>query len=139
MKGVTFLELLIVIAIIAILGAATSPFIAGFFIQSNVDTTADKVISTIRKAQSYSIDAKNGATWEVCVSGSNIRLFTGTCGSPTFNEDFAFPSSVSVSGLSTITLNKRGEPSSNLTITISAATTGTRTISINSAGRISIN
>ncbi|HJX59605.1 hypothetical protein A2V61_02620 [Candidatus Woesebacteria bacterium RBG_19FT_COMBO_47_8] len=138
-NGVTFIELLMVVALISILAATTSPFLARFFIQTNLDATVDKVVSTLKKAQSYSMDGKNNVAWGACLDGTNIRLFRGTCGSPSFSEDFSYPSSVGISGFSNVTFSTdRGEPSSTLTITISAST-GTKNLILNSAGELDIN
>ena len=140
-RGLTLIELLVTIAIIGILGAMASPFVGSFILRTNYETTADKVVSVIRKAQGYAMDGKNNTVWGVCISGSNIRLFSGTCASPTFSEDFSIQSTVSVTGLTTTTFSLRGEPSpSNGLVSVTVTTTiGTRTVSVNSAGGISEN
>lgn len=137
-QGVTLIELLLVLSIIAVLGTATTPFLSRFVTANNLDTTRDNVIGTIRKAQQYAMDGKNDATWGACVTGTNIRLFQGTCTTPTFSEDFSIPTSVTVSGFAETTFSKRGEPSGAVTITISSAT-GSHTVSINAAGGITVN
>lgn len=138
-SGVTLIELLVVIAFISIIAASSAPFLGRFVIQNYQDSTVDRVVSTLKKAQSYSMDGKNNATWGACVTGSNLRLFTGTCGAPSFNEDFSFPSSVSITGFSTITFSKtRGEPSATLSIVV-ATSVGSKTITLNSAGEVDIN
>jgi type II secretory pathway pseudopilin PulG len=139
LRGITIIEMLLVVAFVAIIGASASPFISRFVSQNNLETVSDKVVSSLRKAQSYSFEGKNAAVWGVCVSGSNIRLFTGTCGAPTFSEDFSFPASVSITGLSTITFsNLRGEPSSALSVTISNIA-GSQTVTLNLGGGVDIN
>jgi len=141
MKGLTLIELLITIAIIGILGAIASPFVGSFIMRTNYETTADKVVSVIRKAQGYAMDGKNNAVWGVCMSGSNIRLFRGTCASPLFSEDFIVPSTVIVSGLTETTFSLRGEPTpinGLVGITVTTAV-GTRTITVNAGGGISQN
>lgn len=139
MRGITFIETLIIISVISILGVASAPFLSRFYLQTNVDTTKQMLVSSIRKAQSYSMDGKSGSAWGICLNGSNIRIFTGSCGSPTLSEDYAVPSSVTVTGLSTITFSTgRGEPSS----TISAQVTSqiaTYTVQVNTGGAITIN
>ena len=138
-KGVTLIELLVVIAFIGIIAASSSPFLGRFVTQNYLDSSVDRVVSTLRKAQSYSMDGKGGEAWGACVSGANISLFTGTCEAPTFSEDFSFPSSVSISGFSTVTFSKtRGEPSATLSVSVSSSV-GTKTIILNSAGAIDIN
>lgn len=136
--GVSLIELILVIALIAILGASTTPFLSRFVLQNNIETSTDQIIGSIRKAQEYAMDQKNNASWGVCSSGTNIRLFSGSCSSPSFSEDFDVPQSISITGLSEITFNNRGEPSSTLIINVSS-NIKTVNISLNAAGAININ
>lgn len=56
--GLTLIEIIMVIAIIVILGAATTPFLSSFVLRNNTETSQDKVISSIRKAQNYAMNEK---------------------------------------------------------------------------------
>lgn len=136
-QGFTLIELLLIIAIVAILGAAATPFLSRFVLQTNFDSVERKVISTIRKAQAYALDGKNGAVWGVCTSGNNLRLYAGSCSSPTISENFSIPSTVSISGFSDTTFTTRGEPSNPLSITISTSLDSS-SIQVNSTGGLSI-
>lgn len=138
-KGVSYIELLVVIGLIAIIGASVSPFLSNFILRNNLETTTDNLVGTIRKAQAYSMDGKNDAAWGVCLAGGNIRLFTGTCGSPTISEDYTVSSSVTITGLTTTTFSRlRGEPSSSLSVAISTDI-GSTIITLNAAGGMEIN
>ncbi len=137
-SGVTLIELLLVISIIAILGAATSPFLANFVLQTNFDTTIDKVVSSIRKSQGNAMNKKNNAIWGICKNGTNIRLYSGSCASPTIKEDFTIPSSVTVTNLNDTTFNLRGEPSSAMFVTINT-NQETATVTVNVGGGINTN
>jgi len=145
-RGFTLIELLSVIGIIAVVGASASPFISRFILQNNLETTTDKVIGSIRKAQNYAMDGKNNWSWGVCITGSNLRLFGGvsspTCTTNDFTEDFIISGSVSVSGLNETVFSKlRGEPNpSNGLSSVSIQTSiGSNTISVNSAGGVDVN
>lgn len=137
-KGITLIELLLVVAIIALLGATTTPFLSRFVLQTQFDASLDKVVSSIRKAQQYSMSEKISTGWGVCLIGNTVRMFLGSCNSPTIAEDFVIPQTVSIQGLSTTTFNTRGEPSNALSITISTAI-DSKTISVNSAGGMTNN
>ena len=139
MRGYTVVELLLVIAIVLVLGAAAAPFLSRFYLQVNLDTTEQMLVSSIRKAQDYSMDGKTGSVWGICLNGSAIRIYTGTCASPIIHEDYSVPSTVTVSGLSTITFSTgRGEPSATISAVVSSQI-GSHTVQINTAGGLTIN
>jgi len=97
------------------------------------------LISSIRKAQSYSISKKDGLTWGVCLTGKTIRMFGGSCVSPTTKDDYNLPNNVSITGLSTVTFSLfRGEPNSSQNINISG-NNKTYNLIINSAGGMNVN
>ncbi len=140
-KGFSFIELLLVVAIISIIAAASAPFLSRFLAVNDLEVSTDKVVSTIRKAQSYAMSGKDGAVWGFCKSGNSIRLYKTSCASPDYSEDFDISrvninefSDTSFSGVSGL----RGEPSGSVLITISNST-GTNTVSINYAGGVSFN
>jgi prepilin-type N-terminal cleavage/methylation domain-containing protein len=137
-KGLTLVELLLVISIVAIIGASTSPFLSNFVLQTNFDTTLDKVTSSVRKAQSNAMNKKNDSVWGVCLIGTNIRLYSGSCSSPQVKEDFDIPNSVDVSSLTDTIFNLRGEPSVVLNITV-ATSQESAVVNVNSAGGVNVN
>ena len=139
MKGVTFIELLMIVAIVMIIAAGASPFYVNLISKNNLNSTANGFESTLRKAQTYAVSGKDNTTWGVCVTGGNIRLFGGTCGSPSRKEEIGIPSGVSVTGFSTVTFtNLRGEPSSAFTFSVSNQA-GSKSIIINASGNVSTN
>lgn len=131
--GFTLIELLLVIALVSILAVATTPFLSKFVLQTHQNTTYENALSTIRKAQTYAMSGKDNATWGACFVSNNIRLYSGSCSSPTFQESFAVPRSITLTGLSDTTFNKRGEPSGALSISVSS-TIDSQTIVLNTAG-----
>src|SRR3989344_3406300 len=123
-KGVSYIELLIVVGLIGIIGASVSPFLSNFILRNNLETTVDNLVGTIRKSQGNAMDGKNsdsGEDWGVCLyNGDTIRLFLGSCDTPTISEDFSVPGSVDIAGLNTVTFSRLGgEPTQPLTITVS--------------------
>lgn len=137
-SGFTLVELILVVAIIAIVAASGAPFLARFMVVNNLENAVDRTVGSLRKAQAYAMDNKNDAVWGVCVNSGRIRLFRGTCTTPTHSEDFNLEG-VSISGFTEVTFtNERGEPSSAVTITLTNQL-GTRTITMNSTGGMNIN
>ena len=138
-RGFTLVEIMIVIGLILIVISATLPLGGNWYRLNNFDSVYNLTLSSLRKAQAYAIDKKNNTVWGVCLTGSTIRLFAGTCASPTIKNDYSLPSDITVSGLSTVTFsNLRGEPSAPQTITIDSGDK-TKTITINLLGGIDIN
>jgi Tfp pilus assembly protein FimT len=88
MKAFSLIELIIVIAIIMIIGAVSTTFGAGTLMQNNLETDKLMLVSSLRKAQNYAMVKKNGLSWGVCLSGGGIRVFGGTCASPTIKDDY---------------------------------------------------
>lgn len=137
-SGITLIEILLVMAIIAILAASISPFLSSFIMRNNQDVTLNRVLGAFRKAQFYSISKKNDSTWGVCLDSGKLRLYRGSCISPTYAEDYTIPSVISVSGLNDTTFSfGRGEPSTTSTIIISS-TLDSDTVIINQAGGIQL-
>lgn len=140
-NGFSLIELILVVAIISIIAASTAPFISRFLTENNLEVATDKVISTVRKSQAYAMANKDNQTWGFCMRGNSIRLYSGSCTTPTHNEDFAL-TRVTVNGLTDVnftgTAGARGEPSNSVVITISNDA-GVRTVSMNAAGGITIN
>lgn len=137
--GFSFIELILVIAIISIVAASSVPFLSNTINRSSVQTTRERLLSSLTKAQVYSKQGKLDAVWGVCLSGGAIRLYRGSCNSPAYTEDFQLPSSVTVSGLTDITFDQlRGEPASAASITVSSGIKS-YIVSVNQAGLISSN
>lgn len=140
-KGFSLVELILVIAILGIIASASAPFYARFVGQNNLEVATNKIVSTIRKTQSYAMEGKDNAVWGFCMSSGKIRLFKGSCASPTFTEEFDLDG-VGVTGISetlfTGPAGKRGEPSTTLNINITNDI-GTKTVTLNALGGMDIN
>lgn len=137
-KGLTVIEILIVIAIVAIIGASVAPFLSRFILANSLETTKNELVGTLRKAQENSLNEKAGSVWGVCFVSNNIRLYSGTCAVPSYSEDFTKPSVISLSGLQDTTFsNLTGEPSNQLSISLSTQIDSTL-IEMNEIGGLDI-
>ncbi len=138
-KGFTLIEVILVVGLVLLVSSAAFPIGANWYGLNNFDSTFNIVLSSLRKAQAFAIDDKSNTTWGVCLTGSTIRLFSGSCSTPTVANDYLLPTNIGVSGLSTVTFsNLRGELTSAQTITLSGSGKS-KTISINLLGGIDIN
>lgn len=135
-QGLSLIELLLVISLVMILGTASAPLLSQFLLYNNFDLTAQKVVGSLRKAQNYSITHRLGQNWGVCVYGNAVRIYAGSCGSPSFHQDTPLEPNITVSGVSNIVFNRRGEPSAPVTVTVTSSIESV-SYTLNSAGRIS--
>lgn len=109
-----------------------------WFLQNNVEAAKNMTISSLQKAQSYAISKKNNLSWGVCLTGTTIRMFGGSCASPTIKDDYQLPVSVGITGLSTVTFsNFRGEPNATLNIVITDGAVS-KTIIVNGGGGMNV-
>jgi len=135
--GVTLIDILLVISIIAIIGGVTAPVLSRLILHINLNSFENKVVSTIRKAQEYSMDGKGTGIWGMCISGNNVILYDGLCSNPLTSDSFSIPTAVTVSGLDDTNFNLRGEPSNILNISIST-NLDSRNIQDNAAGGLNV-
>lgn len=138
LPAVTYAEMIIIVALIAILSASSYPFLTSYIGSNNLTLSKDKIISTIRKAQNYSMSQKNGETWGACITENIVRLYTGTCLSPDFKEDFTISNSIEISGTLDTTFSSRGEAVSEAVVTLKAKQTE-KHIELNKIGGINVN
>lgn len=136
-KGLTIIELLLVVAIMLIIAVVSTPFYSRFFISNDVINVNNQLVGSLKKAQIYAIAGKQNGNWGVNYSNNYITVFQGTSyllRNQALDEKFSVNSGITINNLSTIIFTKNtGIPDLTPTITISAGNT-TKTISINSQG-----
>ncbi len=141
-NGFTIIELILVISIIGVLMAATTPFMSSFMLRNNWHVATDRVASEVYKAQNYAMSGKTisgSNVWGVCVTGSIFRMFNGSCAAPNFFEDFSFPRGVTISGITSVTFDSlRGLPSSVSTIVVSSGV-GSSSVTLSGSGMVDVN
>jgi Tfp pilus assembly protein FimT len=138
-KAFSVMELLVVLTIFMVVVVEVSSFSSRWYLQNSLDSTKNMLVSSIQKAQNYAISKKGNLTWGVCLTGGTLRMFGGSCASPTIKDDYTVPSNVTMSGLSTVTFSTfRGEPSSAQSITLSG-NNKTYTVTVNLAGGLDVN
>lgn len=120
--GVTLIELLLVMAIVATTGVTVSAGTVQILSQSYFTNTIERLVHTLRTAQSYSTSGRGDSSWGVHLEGDILTLFKGTdfaTRDASFDAETPIPSSVSISGWQDISFDKlRGLPSSTPNILI---------------------
>jgi len=138
-RGLTIIELLLVILIVSIIGLLSASFYSRFLTQNAVDNTVSQMVSSFRKAQVYSMMGKQNGVWGVRYTTSPKKITLYLVGSSAFDESFDVNSTVAINDFTDITFAKiTGLPSSTASITISGGN-NTKTMTINSQGVVSRN
>jgi len=141
--ALTLIELLIVIAIIAIIGATTSPVYSNFLARNHYRSKISEVASSLSTARTNAIAGRGDSDWGVSLSSSQITLFKGSSFAARdsgFDQTYTVPSVVTFSGLSEIVFTRpHGYPTTTGSITISSNTSDSTSFTINQFGSFSVN
>lgn len=145
-KGFTLVELILVIAIIAILAGATVPVLGNFTQRTQIDSTAREVVSALRFAQQKSMANENDSEFGVYFDDANNEfiVFRGSSyGSfPAEDRVFTYPDSITISqGFASSEVNFEkltGETADIGSITISNNVDGLFTVTTSSLGKIEL-
>lgn len=144
--GFTFVEVLITVAVITILGSIA---LVSFNASRNVrdlSTTEQNVLSVLRLAQSKTLAGENDSAWGVHLESNQITLFQGsTYASSPLKQTYALPDSVEVTG---VLLNGGGsdvifkrvtgetDQTGTFTLNVIANPSHSRSITVNGSGNV---
>jgi prepilin-type N-terminal cleavage/methylation domain-containing protein len=142
MKGFTIIELIISMAVFAIVAVVAFPSYYAF--QTNADFNAGfyTVVDTARRAQELSRAVDGGSGWGIVIlSNHEVVLFRGSSyalRSSSSTQIFTIPLDVTSSGMSEMDFSDFfGYPIATGTITISVPGGTSRVMTINTKGTIS--
>lgn len=142
-KGITFIELILVMVIVGILSAIVIPRLDVTFTtsRSSVEGAAYMIASDIRYAQEFAI-ANRVLKTITFTAGSSVYTFSSNPPSPSDNLDPSgqLPSGVTITNNFTITFNSLGEPTvgGGGSVTVSDGVR-TKTISVvNYTGKVNV-
>lgn len=139
-QGFTFIELILVVAIVIIIGTFSSVFFGRFLIQNAVANTQDQLVGELRKAQLYAMAGRQNGNWGVQFSSNIITLYQGASfatRNSAFDEKFNVNSNILITGFSEVNFARMtGLPSTTGTYTITGTTSSDQVI-INSQGVVS--
>lgn len=139
--GFTLVEVLLSIAVIAVLAGISAPVFMRLATKNDLDTAVVTLAQLWRRGQELSMANDGDILWGVKVQSGSITLFKGTsfvARDTTYDEIFSLPSTISVSGaVAEVTFSKlTGTPSATGTISLTSFG-DTTTLSINSKGTVS--
>lgn len=136
-KGFTLLELLLSLAIIALVAGLALPASRAFQTRNDLDIATATVAQTLRRAQALAQGMDGDISWGVRVASGSITLFRGA-GDPNFDEVFDVPATITPSGFTEVVFTKfTGDPTATGTITLTSSDSEVVNVTINAKGTIS--
>jgi len=147
-KGITLVEVLVSITIIAILSSIIVVSLSSYRASKLVETTANEIAFKLEEAKTNSIAGKGGSSFGIHFASTSYTYFRGSTYnssdtdniSPTFPEDFSITTNLTGSAVNIIFSRLTGTPNVTGTITISKTndSSKTKTITIGNLGDISV-
>ena len=139
-SGFTLLEVLLSVAVIALIAGLGAPIYQSFQVRNDLDVATNTISQSLRRAQVLSQAVDGDTTWGISVQSGAIILFQGASyasRNTNFDEVFDLPGSITPSGVSEIIYEKfTGEPQNTGTVTLTSNTNEARNITINEKGNI---
>lgn len=137
----TLIEILMSIAIIAIISAIGIPVYQSFQTRNDLDVATVTVVQSLRRAQILAQASDGDSSWGVYATSGSIIIFKGTSysgRSTSSDEVFVVPASINPATSSEYIYNKfSGLPTATGTINLISITNESRNITINSKGTVS--
>ena len=105
-KGISLIEILIVVSIVSIISAIVVPSLSRFHDQQALRNTTEDVISLLNEARNNTISSKNSTTYGIHFQADKVILFTGSSFtiSPS-NKQINFDSVIIIPSVGGINLN----------------------------------
>lgn len=149
-QGITALELLMAIAIVAILAAVIITPFAAFRNSKVLDTGAENALSLLSKARGSTLSSKSAYQYGVHFESSKLVLFRGTAysSSDVNNEIVLLDGAIEISSItltgggSDVLFDRLTGKTSNdgtVIIRVKSDTSKTKTVTINTTGVSSVN
>jgi len=137
-KGITFIELLIVIAVIGILIAITLPQFSKIRENQVLKSGVQDVLSSIDKARSQTLSSLNSSKYGIHFESSNVIIFKGDTFNPSATDNETI-NIITPANISNVTLNLISDTSGEMyfnRLSGSPSKTGTITVSTTSYSKI---
>jgi type II secretory pathway pseudopilin PulG len=139
-EGFTTLEIMLVVALIAIVASATVGIYFTAKRRSDIDIATNVTVQYIRRAQTFSQSGKQDSQWSIHITSDEILLYKGDdydLRDTNFDENYQFPASLTHTGLENISFTKiEGIPNITGQIYLEDSSNNISTISINSKGLV---
>src|SRR3989344_8203700 len=122
-KGFTLLEVILSLAIVAILTGLSLPVYRTLMTKNDLDIATVTVVQSLRRAQTLSQAVDGDTNWGVKVQSGGITVFKGTsyaARDATYDETFVIPDTITTGGVTETVYSKLfGAPQTTGTVTLS--------------------
>ncbi len=139
-SGFTLIEVLLSVAIIAMLVGVSLPIYETYARRNDLDLTVQGTAAMLRRAATYARAMNKDSIWSVKVEPTKLTLFQGATfvSRDTANDEvIQIPGSVVPSGVSEIQFAKlSATPNTTGSITLTSSTNDVRTVTINAKGSV---
>jgi type II secretory pathway pseudopilin PulG len=138
--GFTVIEMLLVVAFIAMLAGISAPIYMSFQNRNELNVATTVLVQSLRRAQTLSRSMENDLSWGVYLEGNTLTIFNGDSYSTrdtNYDEVFDFGNFIYFSGNNEIVFDLvTGETSDVGDIQINSNNNETKTITINTKGMV---
>ena len=103
-KGFTLVEITIVMVLISILIAITTPLVSNVIARNDVGSAHESLYNALLRAQQLSKNQYKDSQWRVCLDNTNKQytITSGTCSDPTNAEIIKISSNITISSEQTL-------------------------------------
>lgn len=140
MKGFTLIEMMLTLAVIALLAGISAPIFMSFQARNDLNVASSVVLGSLRRAQSLARAMENDQSWGVYMEDLQLTIFSGTdyaSRDVNYDEIFVIAPTVSFSGITEVVFDRfTGETSDVGNIIINSNNNDSRTITINKKGML---
>lgn len=109
MRGLTLIELVLVLALLFVILAVFLPFLESIRSSNDLMVAANLALSSFRRAQARAINAENDSAWGVKITEGKIIIFKGSDfinRDQPFDEPLFISPKINISGLQEVIFSK---------------------------------
>ncbi|HYV33981.1 MAG TPA: prepilin-type N-terminal cleavage/methylation domain-containing protein [Candidatus Limnocylindria bacterium] len=139
--GFTLIEILLVIALMAVLAGLAVPIAWSFSTKNDLDVATGIFAQSLRRAENLAALGSNDSPWGVNLESQSVTIFEGASFASrdqSLDEVYNLPIAFTFSGPTEIVFNKfSGSPETTGSVVLTTSFNQSRTVSLNQLGLVS--